>query len=369
MCLFPKLIKNPKYRPNRKNKGIVPDLKDHRVGYVPIGCGMCMECMAKKANNWRVRLIEDIKEHRNGKFITLTFSNESYTDLAKEIDNSIEGYELDNEIATLAVRRFLERYRKHNGKSIRHWLITELGSGETEHLHLHGILYMDDIQDLEKYWQYGYVWKGQEKNGAIINYVNERTINYIIKYCTKVDLLHKHYKPKILCSKGIGGTYKDRHNAKKVNKFNGKDTNQMYKLANGKEVSLPIYWRNQLYDEEQREKLWIHKLDENVRYVGGEKVDADDDEGYYKLVRHYRKINKQLGYGSPEDWDAVKYENARRQLFQDKRFKNRNGKEKSFYKEGELERIKEERLKEIEELKRQRNAKNNNGNNNNMDNN
>ena len=129
MCLYPKLVKNPKYRPNRKNKGNVPEMRDKRVGYVPIGCGLCMECMSKKANGWRLRLMEDIKTHQNGKFVTLTFSNENYTKLAKDVlkTTDCDGYELDNEIAKLSVRRFLERYRKHNKVSIRHWLITELG--------------------------------------------------------------------------------------------------------------------------------------------------------------------------------------------------------------------------------------------------
>ena len=37
------------------------------------------------------------------------------------------GYEKDNNIATLSVRRFLERWRKEFKRSVRHWLITELG--------------------------------------------------------------------------------------------------------------------------------------------------------------------------------------------------------------------------------------------------
>lgn len=206
MCLFPRLIRNPKYVANTKNKGNVPHMKDVRVGLIPIGCGKCMECMKKKTNEWRVRLIEEVRNNENGKFVTLTFSNESYAKLAEECRGT-EGYELDNKIAALAVRKFLERWRKANKKSVRHWLITELGSGETEHLHIHGIIWAENIEEIEKKWGYGWVWKGKERNGEMINYVNERTVNYIIKYVTKVDELHKEYKPKILCSKGIGSEY------------------------------------------------------------------------------------------------------------------------------------------------------------------
>ena len=90
MCLYPKLIKNPKYRVTKKNKGNVPTPKDKRVLYVPVGCGMCMECMKQKATMWRTRLNEEIKNDPFGTFITLTFSNESYAELAKEI--KAEGY-------------------------------------------------------------------------------------------------------------------------------------------------------------------------------------------------------------------------------------------------------------------------------------
>ena len=74
MCLYPKLIKNPKYKANKKNGGQVPPIFDDRVVMVPIGCGKCMECCKQKANNWRVRLHEEIKKDNSGTFVTLTFN-------------------------------------------------------------------------------------------------------------------------------------------------------------------------------------------------------------------------------------------------------------------------------------------------------
>ena len=82
MCLYPRLIKNPKYRVTKKNGGNVPSPSDTRVMYVPIGCGVCFECMKQKANSWKARLLEDLKENTNGKFVTLTFSNEKYTEIS-----------------------------------------------------------------------------------------------------------------------------------------------------------------------------------------------------------------------------------------------------------------------------------------------
>lgn len=322
MCLYPRIIKNPKYRANKKNGGNIPYMADSRVGYIPVGCGMCMECMKQKANNWRIRIAEDIKTNTNGKFITLTYSNESYEELAKEI--KAEGYLLDNEIARISVRRFLEKWRKEHKKSVRHWLITELGQTNTEHLHIHGIIWTDDVNEIEKHWKYGWVWKGKPKNGKIVNYVNESTANYITKYITKLDPLHKYYKPKILCSAGIGSNYVNTYNYKR-NEYKEEGTKTEYITRQGDKMALPIYLRNKRYSEDERERLWIEKLNENKRYVGGECIDADNEEEYYKLLKYYRERNKELGYGSPDDWDAMEYEHERRKLKQDERMEKRKG--------------------------------------------
>lgn len=332
MCLFPKIIDNPKYKPNRKNGGNVPTATDKRVIAVPIGCGLCMECMRQKANEWRMRLLEDIKEHANGKFVTLTLSNQSFIDLAKEIDTGIKGYSLDNAVATLAVRRFLERYRKKHKRSIRHWLITELGHEGQENVHLHGILYMDNIEDLEKYWQYGYCWKGKQgliKDPAtgimregIINYVGAATATYITKYLTKVDLKHKYYKPVILCSAGIGRGYTKSYNFKK-NKFKGEQTKETYTTSKGTQVAMPVYWRNKAYSEEEREILWIQKLDKQVRYVNKCKIDVSKgEEEYWSALKAAQQKSKELGYGDPKNWKAKRYEQQRRYLKLKERLKN-----------------------------------------------
>ena len=186
-----------------------------------------------------MRLHEDIKTHRNGKFITLTFNTESLQKLAFEVNhikedegvyterkNKLSGYELDNAIAVLAMRRFLELWRKHNKKSVRHWCVTELGHKGTEHLHIHGIIWCNDVTEIEKRWKYGFVWTGKTVKGKKLNYVNDRTIGYITKYVMKVDEEHRYYKAMTLCSPGIGQGYTKRADAKH-NKFNGKDTNKL----------------------------------------------------------------------------------------------------------------------------------------------
>jgi hypothetical protein len=307
MCLYPKLIENRKYKPNKKNGGIIPAVPDDRVLYVAVGCGKCIECMQQKKREWLVRLQEEIKENNNGKFVTLTFKDEELDKLQNEIDTN-DYYIKSNESATLAVRRFLERWRKKYKKSVRHWLVTELGQNNSERVHLHGILWTDvDNDTIQELWKYGNIWVG--------TYVNARTINYIVKYIHKQDLEHKNYKPKILCSKGIGSRYLKTTNINR-NKFKDKETNTLYKNAQGYEMALPIYYRNHIYTEEEREKLWINLLDKEERWVCGERVDISESEDeYFKLRDYYREKNKRLGYGDDtESFDEKQYKDLRRKF-------------------------------------------------------
>ena len=74
MCLYPKIIKNRKYTATKKNNGNIPEIQDERVQYVAIGCGNCIECRKQKANNWRIRIIEELKNNNNATFVTMTIS-------------------------------------------------------------------------------------------------------------------------------------------------------------------------------------------------------------------------------------------------------------------------------------------------------
>jgi hypothetical protein len=324
MCLYPKLIKNRKYIANKKNGGIIPAVSDNRVLYVPAGCGKCMECKKQKSREWNVRLQEEIRHNNKGKFVTLTFSNESIKELVNEI-KGLNGYNLDNEIATLATRRFLERWRKKYKKSVKHWLVTELGGNGTENIHLHGILWTDEsAETINKIWKYGFTWVGDKNNGG---YVNEKTINYVTKYVTKTDAKHKEYNSKILCSAGIGKNYINRYDAQQ-NKYNGTETKETYITRQGTRLAMPIYYRNKIYSEEEREQLWLQKLDKEERYICGEKIDIKfGEENYYKTLEYYRDKNKRLGYGSDEkNWEQKRYENERRNIKTLTRIKNAKNK-------------------------------------------
>lgn len=322
MCLYPKLIRNPKYRVNKKNGGNVPAVSDERVTLVPIKCGKCIECCKQTAREWQVRLLEDIRTNTNGKFITLTLSDKSYKELYEYGGNYLEGYDLDNQIITNATRLFLERWRKTHKKSLRHWFVSELGHEGTENIHLHGIVWTNETYDkIESHWKYGYIWRGQ--------WVNEQTVNYCIKYVHKIDADHPNYKSIILTSPGIGANYTKNGNYKN-NKYKGNDTNETYKTRTGHKISLPIYWRNKIYTEHEREELWIRKLDKEERWVLGNKIDISKNEhDYNNGLTYARELNKRLGYGSDErNYEQEQYERNKRIIMQQTRINKANNNNK-----------------------------------------
>lgn len=315
MCLYPKLMVNRRYVATKKNGGNVPYLDDMRKMYVSVGCGNCMECRRKKGAEWSVRLKEEIRGNKlKAYFMTYTFSDESIKEMMGVLEKkgcSYEGYKLDNEVCKVAVRRYLERWRKKHGRSLRHWLVTELGQTKTERIHMHGIVWTDkDKDDLDDIWKYGHADIG--KKG-----VGEESCGYLVKYMSKVDPVHKEFKSRVFTSAGIGKGYLDRIDSG-LNVFKGKDTNESYRDRKGFKYGMPMYYRMKLWEDGEREDLWMDKLDKEERWVDGIKVDVSTDRGMksYENLRHEaRNKNKRYGFGDSNiDWDKRNYENKLRNI-------------------------------------------------------
>lgn len=141
-------------------------------------------------------------------------------------------------------------------------------------------------------WKFGYVYLGE--------YVNQKTINYIVKYISKEDKVHKDFRGKIFASKGIGNSKLDRY-AKQ---------NDKYKLPNGNEVAIPVYLRNKLFTEKEREKKWIESLEKQERWVDGICYDISTQKGeneFWNAILAARKRAEILGYEKPT---KKKYKNS-----------------------------------------------------------
>ena len=267
----------------------MPEAPNQHVLAIPAACGKCSECRKQKANEWRVRLNEELRKNPTDKFVTLTFS-----------DEALEKFEETeaNEVASRAVELFRKRWCKKYKEGVKHWLIVELGhkakhpwERSTERVHLHGILWTNKTkEEIEKTWSYGWIDLGE--------YVNEKTINYIVKYVTKIDPTHPGFMGKIFTSKGIGAGYEKRIDAKR-NEFKEDKTDERYKTPSGLIMAMPIYYRNKLYTEEEREKLWCYKIDKEIIYKGKVAYDISTRKGQkslYKAEEYMRKMDERDGY-------------------------------------------------------------------------
>lgn len=308
-------MKNPHYLPNEKNGGIPPKAEDKRLENISVGCGWCIECRRANATNWRIRLTEEYKSNHNAEFVTLSFSPAAISELEEEIKRTnykeIEGDELDvNILAAFAIRRWQERWRKKYKKSLRHWIVTELGHTNSERIHLHGIVWKTHEKisrenfrnEIVNTWKYGNVYIGQ--------WVDERTINYITKYLTKIDAQHEGYKPRTFVSKGLGINYLKK--GKYLNAWQGEKTNTQYKDSRGYQLTLPKYYKSKLYNEKEREELWKIQLDKEKVYLNGSEWDKQrSDEITYRqqfesALKSRRDTQKKAGYSSNEQ-KAYKY--------------------------------------------------------------
>lgn len=299
MCLYPRLILNPKYIGNKKNKFTPPELKDVRKKYISIGCGKCIECLNKKRRDWIIRLTEENKQN-NTYFCTLTFNDESLEKLIEYNDGDTDA----NEIAKSAIRLFTERYRKKYKKALKHWFITELGKKE-KRIHLHGFCWTDvNEKELDKFWGYGYTLFKRANS--------EKAIKYCLKYVTKNE---ENHEPKILASKGIGKSY-IKSPAGILNKYNGKTTREYY-ILNGKKKQLPVYYRNLLYSDEEKENLWGFKLDKKIRWIDGEKIDISTTEGlknFYNKLKAAQDKYEKLGFKIDQEWNKKIYRQTNNKL-------------------------------------------------------
>lgn len=305
MCYYNRIVRNPKYTPNKKNGGVVPYAEDTRVLSVPIGCGKCEECRRKKANEWFVRLENEYRtEKKKCKFITLTFSQKSldkFIELAnKEIEDKEDtryGRDIRNVACKIAVRKWLERVRAARNRKgikeeVRHWFITELGGGHSKRIHMHGFIW-DDRGDVMKHWKDGWIYEG--------SFMSAKAITYTTKYMLKINKREPEFYPKIMASAGIGKAWINTIDAERA-KYKQGETLEEYIDRQGNKRGLPIYYRNKLYSDEEKEKLWIEKLDKGERWIGKTcikrkdyKTDQEFENACIEKQAENRRESKKLG--------------------------------------------------------------------------
>ena len=110
-------------------------------------------------------------------------------------------------------------------------------------------------------------------------------------------------------------------------------------MRNGGKLNLPIYYRNKIFTEEEREKLFLDKIEKGIVYVLGSKIDLKTEElRYMGVLVSERERCERLYYDNPKEWDRRKYLNRLK--------KQRQWTESKATMVAEKERKKEERKQE-----------------------
>ena len=124
--------------------------------------------------------------------------------------------------------------------------------------------------------------------------------------------------PKIMCSAGIGKKWTEGMGAERA-KYVPHGTLEEYRGVDGIIRGLPIYYRNIIYTEEEREKLWIEKLNKGERWIGGTCIkrknynsDEDFENQCVKVLEERRREARRRGNEEVKEFDKEKY---RKQLF------------------------------------------------------
>lgn len=244
MCLFS--------RDNPFTQGLA-----YKLGVEKFDCGVCPECLAKKARLWSLRCSAE-SQYNRGIMVTLTYDDYKYS------NGRIVG-ELPPKKLLCNVRHcqlFLKRLRKHfSGVKIKYLLTAEHGS-RTGRAHYHAILFGIDFNDrvpyknskrgnliyksetLTKLWSHGI---------CTIDAVNitGKVARYCTKYCAKDSRCDDTF---MLMSRGIGDKWL-------LEKFNGKSY-----ILDGVEYPIPKLIWNKYIENVYKNNFIFKKMGITYKY-------------------------------------------------------------------------------------------------------
>lgn len=150
------------------------------------------------------------------------------------------------------LQKYFKRLRKANRNQLKYFAVGEYG-GHTERPHYHIILFNAKEKTIE------YAWRKNEKQIGQVHFgkVSEASVGYTLKYMAKLGKIPKHAKDTRkkefqIMSKGLGKNY-----IEKLRDWHHNDIEQrMYcNLKDGKKISMPRYYKDKIYNTEQRGRL------------------------------------------------------------------------------------------------------------------
>lgn len=240
-CLTPLTIKNPK--PNVLGQGT----------HMEVPCGKCKNCILRRAAHWAFRLECEELRSRTSAFITYTYDNDN-------VPRSANGF---LNLSTTDFQSYMKRQRKaiadNYGKdywrkhSIKYYMAGEYGS-QTERPHYHAIMFNLPEYYLRNDHRITEIWK---KGRVQVDEVSPASIRYVTGYLHKQlywankgqnDDRQREFSR---MSKGIGENYLTDARIKSMKS----KLNPYLSLEDGIKMSMPRYYKNKVFNEEELEIL------------------------------------------------------------------------------------------------------------------
>lgn len=242
---------------------------------MPLDCGRCPECVAKRQSQWSFRLRKEAEVSISAYFITLTYDTEhvpitrnGYMTLRKE-----------------DVQKWLKRLRKISKEKIKYYYVGEYGA-ERNRPHYHALIFNAEMEDIEKTWIAGSVYYGQ---------VEGASIGYTLKYMCKDKRIPMHRNDDRIpefghMSNGIGANYLTAdimyyHTESRT------VLDRCHCTIDGKKVSMPRYYKDKIYD--QKHKLMLQheaKKRQQERWELEDQIDEQDKVEAIKAL--FKKMYK-----------------------------------------------------------------------------
>lgn len=207
---------------------------------IPVPCNKCPACLARRVSAWSFRLMQEEKVCTNCFFLTLTY------DTAK-VPITKNGF---MSLSKRDCQLFLKRLRKghwsnnYDGAPVKYYLVGEYG-GKTRRPHYHCLIYNVKLDLVQGAWNNGQIHYGK---------VSGASVGYTLKYMNKPPFRHHVNDDRqpvfALMSKGLGKAYLtprmcDYHRGDLLN-------NVCCVLEGGKKVSMPRYYKDKIYSDEDR---------------------------------------------------------------------------------------------------------------------
>lgn len=277
---------------------------------VPVPCGKCPECLARRVSSWSFRLLQEDKASKNAQFITLTYDT-------KHVPITRNGF---MSLRKSDVQKFFKRLRKSHvvqnnrgafvrvgkdngsyecdGSGIKYYAVGEYGT-QRKRPHYHILLFNSRTELIQNAWGLGEVNYGN---------VEGASIGYCLKYMTKpFRHMHKnddrepHFS---LMSKGLGLNYLTEQMIHWHRQNDAVEDRCYCTLPDGKKITMPRYYKDRIYFEEERKRIAYFgrikqreleekELQKNPVYYYRDKSEKDMQE-FKRLEYHYEKGRDQF---------------------------------------------------------------------------